>query len=147
VRTYGPNLKIVIDHDSYTPAYRQLADILRQRITSGELTPGEVLPSETQLMQEFGLARITVREAMKALRAEGLVVTARRRGSYVRGEGERVPVTVQGPAEVSARMPTPQERQELRIPEGVPLLVIEREGREPELLPSDRVVLVVPDST
>ncbi|MER7212412.1 GntR family transcriptional regulator [Streptosporangium sp. NPDC000239] len=137
----------MIDHASYTPVYRQLAEILRQRIASGDLAPGEALPSETQLMQEFGIARITVREAMKALRAEGLVITARRRGSYVRGEGERVPVIVQGTVDVSARMPTPQERQELGIPEGVPLLVVEREGQEPELLPADRVVVRMSEGT
>lgn len=147
MRTCAPNLKIVIDHDSYTPVYRQLADILRARIGNGEFAPGDVLPSETQLMQEFELARITVREAMKALRAEGLVVTARRRGSYVRGEVERMPVTVEGPAEVSARMPTPQERQRLEIPEGVPVFVVEREGQEPELLPSDRTVLKIPEQS
>lgn len=100
------------------------------------------MPSETDLMQEFGLARITVRAAMKELRAEGLISTTRRRGSYVRDE-ERVPMDITGPADVSARMPTPEERAKFNMPEGVPLLIVEHEGGETELLPADRIILKI----
>lgn len=69
--------------DGPVPKYRQLADILRERIASGGLTPGEPLPSETDLEQTYGIARGTIRKAIKALRDEGLVVTTRGKGSYV----------------------------------------------------------------
>ncbi len=66
------------------PAYRQVADRLRQHIDSGEWPPGHKLPSESELMAQFGVSRVTVRLAVGALRSEGLIVTRQGRGSYVR---------------------------------------------------------------
>ena len=66
-----------------TPMYAQLADILREMITSGELEPRSPLPSESYLQQEHGIARGTVRMAIGVLRNEGLVVTISGRGTYV----------------------------------------------------------------
>ena len=73
-----------IDILSATPAYEQLAAILRARIKSGKLAPDRPLPSEKQLTDEFGIARGTVRKAIDVLRNEGLIVTVHGRGSYVR---------------------------------------------------------------
>lgn len=67
-----------------TPRYRQIADELRARITSGVLPAGAPLPTEVELMEQWNVARGTVREAMALLRAEGLITTARHRGSHVR---------------------------------------------------------------
>ena len=53
--------------------YNQIADSLRGRITRGELTPGDAVPSESALGQEFGVARTTVRRALAALEADGLI--------------------------------------------------------------------------
>jgi GntR family transcriptional regulator len=66
------------------PLYTQLADILREMITSGELQPRSLLPSESYLQQEQGVSRGTVRMAMSILRDEGLVVTIGGRGTFVR---------------------------------------------------------------
>lgn len=66
------------------PRYRQIADELRRRIETGVLPPGAPLPTEPEMMREWGVARGTVRSALSALRAEGLIATARRRGSHVR---------------------------------------------------------------
>lgn len=66
-----------------TPPYQQLASILRDRIAAGEFRPGDALPSEKDLVQEHGLARETVRRAVKVLRDEGLVVTIPGRGTFV----------------------------------------------------------------
>ncbi|WP_344144332.1 GntR family transcriptional regulator, partial [Polymorphospora rubra] len=66
------------------PRYRQIADELRQRIKSGTLPAGAALPTEVELMEQWGVARGTVREAIALLRAEGLISTARHRGSHVR---------------------------------------------------------------
>ena len=73
-----------VDHMDPTPLYAQLADILRQMITSGELQPRSLLPSESYLQQEHGVSRGTVRMAMGILREEGLVVTIAGRGTFVR---------------------------------------------------------------
>jgi DNA-binding GntR family transcriptional regulator len=67
-----------------TPVYQQLAAILRARIESGELAPNRPIPSETALQQEHGVARGTARRAVALLRDEGLVVTVKGRGTFVR---------------------------------------------------------------
>ncbi|MCV7282225.1 FadR family transcriptional regulator [Mycolicibacterium flavescens] len=56
---------------------------LKDKIFAGELTPGEKLPSEAELIDEFGVSRTVVREAVTRLRAEGLVETFQGRGSFV----------------------------------------------------------------
>jgi DNA-binding GntR family transcriptional regulator len=72
-----------VDPQSATPVYVQVADILRARIESGQLIPDRPVPSESQLQQEFGVARGTARKAIALLRDQGLVVTVKGRGSYV----------------------------------------------------------------
>ena len=76
-------MSIKIDLHSREPSYLQLAAILRGRITSGEIAPGEPVPSITFLVQETGLAVGTIRKAIKVLSDEGLVVTVPGRGSFV----------------------------------------------------------------
>jgi len=66
-----------------TPLYIQLADILREMITSGELQPRSPLPSESYLQQEQGVSRGTVRMAIGILREDGLVITISGRGTFV----------------------------------------------------------------
>ena len=73
----------IVDPDSATPVYVQVADILRSRIEAGQLLPDRPVPSEAQLQQEFGVARGTARKAIAVLRDQGLVVTVKGRGSYV----------------------------------------------------------------
>jgi len=63
--------------------YKQIAAILRARIESGDLEPGQTVPSEPTLMQEFGVARNTVRHAIEVLRQAGLVTTVPGMGTYV----------------------------------------------------------------
>ncbi|MEU9837220.1 winged helix-turn-helix domain-containing protein [Streptosporangium sp. NPDC048047] len=60
----------------------QVADILRQRIADGTYGPKHLL-SEVLLMQEFGVARGTLRKSMKLLRDEGLIYTVPNLGSFV----------------------------------------------------------------
>lgn len=64
--------------------YTQLADTLRDQITTGALPPGSVLPSETQLMQEYRVSRPTARAAFLALRNQGLITVIHGKGSFVR---------------------------------------------------------------
>lgn len=69
-----------------TPPYRQIAGMLRAAIQSGKLSAGERLPSETELIDRFGVARMTVRQAVQELRGEGLVVSEHGRGVFVRSQ-------------------------------------------------------------
>ncbi|MEU1681017.1 GntR family transcriptional regulator [Micromonospora zamorensis] len=64
------------------PRYRAIADELRERIASGALPPGALLPTESALTAEFRAARGTIRQAIAALREAGLVATEHGRGTY-----------------------------------------------------------------
>lgn len=59
------------------PAYQTLAEDLRAEITSGRLQPGERLPTEPQLCARSGVSRSTVREALRLLASQHLIVTTR----------------------------------------------------------------------
>ena len=78
------------DYDPLAPVprYRQIADIIRKRIESGELQPERPIPSESAIMQEFGVARATARHAVELLREQGLVVKVPGLGTYVRKPAE-----------------------------------------------------------
>ena len=57
------------------PPYRQIAAILRRRIESGQYPPDTRIPTESELMEAFEVARTTARRAIAALREEGLIYT------------------------------------------------------------------------
>ena len=65
------------------PLYAQLADLFRQRIQKGIWSEGAKLPSLERLVQEFGVARVTVRQAVERLTRDGLVSPQRGRGTFV----------------------------------------------------------------
>jgi len=75
----------VVNRDSAKPPWQQLADLLRQQITSGELGPGDRLPSIMKLSEEHKLAPVTVRKAIVQLQREGLVESQTGWGTFVRG--------------------------------------------------------------
>lgn len=65
------------------PMYRQVADLIRAAIESGEFARGATLPSEPRLAERYGTTRDVVNDAITRLRAEGLVRTTRGKGNYV----------------------------------------------------------------
>lgn len=64
------------------PKWRQLADLIRERVASGEYQPRQPIPSEHQLVQETGLSRSTVQKALRALRDEGVVYSVHGLGTF-----------------------------------------------------------------
>src|SRR5262245_38880513 len=114
---------MTVDPGADRPVYKQLADLIRNKIKGGELPPGRRLPAQKDYMQEHGISRDSVDRAMHVLRGEGLIVTDRQ-GSHVRGRQDLTPVRVER-GRISARMPSEPERRDLGIAEGVPLLVVE----------------------
>jgi GntR family transcriptional regulator len=74
---------VTVDQLDPTPIYEQLAMIIRQRIKAGDWKERQLVPSESSLQQEHGIARGSVRRAMELLREEGWVVTIQGRGTFV----------------------------------------------------------------
>lgn len=89
-----------------TTRTQALVDALRARIVDGDLAPGRPVPSESELVAEFGVSRTVVREAMSRLQAAGLVETLRGRGSFVlaRPSTESFGVDVGGLRSVAERV-------------------------------------------
>ncbi len=73
-----------IKHDSAVLVWRQVADDLTTDIRSGDLPAGARLPSEMDLAEIYGVARVTIRRAMADLRKDGLVDVVHGRGTFVR---------------------------------------------------------------
>lgn len=65
------------------PKYQTIYDSLRRRILDGELAPGERLSPQQELAEEYGVTLMTLRQAVSALEAEGLVWAARGKGTFV----------------------------------------------------------------
>ena len=113
------------------PLYVQLADLFRQRIVKGMWREGEMLPSLEKLVAEFGVARVTVRQAIERLTRDGLVSPQRGRGTFVTGAPQadrwlKVETTLQNLAELYRdTQPT--------------ILVIDESNRTPRLQDSDGV--------
>lgn len=64
------------------PVYLRIRQVLHERIERGDYAPGTALPSENDLAEEFGAARLTVRRAMDALAAEGIVRRVQGKGVF-----------------------------------------------------------------
>ncbi|MCS6874668.1 MAG: GntR family transcriptional regulator [Pyrinomonadaceae bacterium] len=69
--------------DSRIPLYYQLENVLREKIISGEFEPGQKIPTELELIDQYGVSRITVRQALQALAEEGLIERKQGRGTIV----------------------------------------------------------------
>jgi GntR family transcriptional regulator len=87
------------------PLYAQLAELFRQRIAKGMWQQGDKLPSLEQLVGEFEVARVTVRQAIERLARDGLLSPQRGRGTFVTGAPQsnrwlRVETTLQSLADV-----------------------------------------------
>lgn len=66
------------------PIYRQLMNSIKKKIASGELKVGDRLDSERTMSQQYGINRMTVRNALKKLEEEGILVSQRGSGTYVK---------------------------------------------------------------
>ncbi|GAB4490749.1 MAG: transcriptional regulator NagR [Anaerolineales bacterium] len=76
-------MAITIDRASPLPLRYQLKQHLLEKIESGEWQPNDLIPSEQELQDLFGISRITVRQALGDLVNEGLLIRERGRGTFV----------------------------------------------------------------
>src|SRR6476659_1671824 len=72
-------------YDYTPPKYAQVVSEIQRRIERGQYEPGSLLPSEHQLVSDFGVSRPTIVKALSALRQDGWIDTQQGRGSFVRG--------------------------------------------------------------
>lgn len=68
---------------SVLPVFNQLSEDLRKQIESGQLRPGDMIPSESQLGSIYGASRMTVRRGLALLVADGLIETVHGKGNFV----------------------------------------------------------------
>lgn len=78
-----------LDPDDPRPASQQIANVLRAAVLTRKFPPGEKLPSQHDLADRYGVARETVKSALRILRDERLIVTRQGSGAYVRAQTER----------------------------------------------------------
>ena len=72
-----------INRRSKIPLYQQLYEILRAKIVKGEWNPGDVIPPESELIEQYYVSRNTVRQVLDLLVQEGLIYRQRGRGTFV----------------------------------------------------------------
>lgn len=130
--------------------YKVVADELRNQIKKGKYAPGELMPDQNKIAEDFGTTRITVHKALQLLMVEEMVYSKRGSGTYVRKDyvssehtsnyGKVSPIdkplgatyTNQGKKvtskviELSARIPTQEEADKLIIQPTEPVYVIRR---------------------
>jgi GntR family transcriptional regulator len=76
-------MSLKVDPHSPIPIYYQIREQLRLLIVSGELSTGDILPTEMEICSECGVSRMTARQALTQLSNEGLVTRQRGRGTFV----------------------------------------------------------------
>jgi GntR family transcriptional regulator len=72
-----------LDKSSFVPIYHQLYQHFAELITSGQLVPGDVLPTETDFASQLGISRMTVRRVISELAAADMVYTIKGKGTFV----------------------------------------------------------------
>lgn len=85
---------VTIDRRSFVPLYVQLRNIIQRQIMSGELPPGSALSSEPALCRIHAVSRITVRQALGELEAEGFIRREPGRGTFVTASTSRRGISI-----------------------------------------------------
>ncbi|WP_172408156.1 GntR family transcriptional regulator [Desulfosporosinus sp. FKA] len=127
---------------SIKPLYEQLKDIIKLNITDGNLKPGEALPGERQLMETYGVSRVTIRQSIGELVNEGFLYRKHGKGTFVAPKRiERPLARLMGVTEelaldglnvemkvfkTESQKATPKIRQKLKLAEEEPVFCIAR---------------------
>lgn len=74
---------VILDRQSVVPLYYQIQQRLIEQIRSGELKPGQLVPSEQEIAARAGVSRMTARQALKSLCSLGLAYSQRGKGTFV----------------------------------------------------------------
>lgn len=94
-----------VSGESYAlPKYLQIVEAIRQGVADGTYPPGSRLPSETQLIEQFGFSRPTTVRALQVLELSGVISREHGRGSFVQGADPKRTDPAPPP---SGRLPAP----------------------------------------
>jgi len=131
-----------INRQSKFPYYQQLYTILRGKISRGDWKPGDLIPTENEMIETYNVSRSTVRQVLDMLVSEGLVYRERGRGSFIAHPTVEQAMTrivsftedmhqrgfTPGTQVLSARLvPASKDIAErLQVPTGEPLACVER---------------------
>lgn len=85
---------LIIDKNNTLPLHAQLKAFLVERITSGYYAPGSRIPSERELCDEFNISRTTVRETIRQMEKDGLILKVAARGMFVAEPKHEVDIRV-----------------------------------------------------
>jgi GntR family transcriptional regulator len=77
------NVDRLIDFNSHIPYYIQLMDVIKEKIQNGEWKHGEQIPSEPDLCNTYGVSRTVVRQALRELEIEGLIIRRKGKGTFI----------------------------------------------------------------
>ena len=77
-------MKSEIDRSSPVPLYFQLKKIIKDSIADGSLKPGDVIPTEAELMDKYNISRATIRQAISGLVNEGYLRRERAKGTFIK---------------------------------------------------------------
>ena len=72
-----------IDRDSFVPYYIQVMDALKEYLEEGGAKPNEQLPGEPELCRMFDVSRTVIRQALRELEYEGLIIRKKGKGTFV----------------------------------------------------------------
>jgi GntR family transcriptional regulator len=73
----------LVSRHSRLPLYQQIYELLRSKILNGTWNVGDMLPTEFELMEEYGVSRVTIRQVFDRLGSEGLIYRQQGRGTFV----------------------------------------------------------------
>ncbi len=74
---------MLLNKQSPLPIYRQLKELLREKIAGGEWSPGTMIPSERELSEQYAISRMTARQAVVELAREGILYREQGKGTFV----------------------------------------------------------------
>lgn len=117
---------MIIDRGSGVPLWRQLYELLRDQIITGQLAPDSQLPAERDIGVYYNLGRDAVRQALRELRSERLITGQPGERYRVRTPIERTEVVVRRGDRAVIRMASPDEQRRLGVAAGEPVLEVQR---------------------
>lgn len=110
------------------PLHAEVATLLRHQIMSGRLKAGERLPALSELTEKFGVARMTVRQAMDALQDEGLIERYAGKGTFVRDVDIPARQTLNMKAELSQLQTMVAQLEVSVVGDGAPAGLVDVDG-------------------